>query len=51
MMNVVQTSFLYDPWAVSIIYHRTGKSATVLIINIDTDEEEAINVRNAKEFC
>lgn len=50
-MSVVRTSFLHDPWGISVIYHRTGKSATVLIINIDTDEEEAINVRNAQEFC
>jgi len=50
-MHVVQTRFLYDPWGITVFYQKDGRSATVLIYNIDTDEEEAINVRHGEEFC
>lgn len=48
---MVIAKYFYEPWAISVFYHKTGKSATVLIYNIDTDEEETVSARYGKEFC
>ena len=50
-MNVVQTRFLHDPYAIAVFYKKDGSSATIIIYHLDEETEESINVRYAQEFC